>query len=269
MSDVYQLDEAGNWTLGAGYFLFQREGEDEWWYLAETPDAELTNEVTKQELMSVDGPQSQTLEDPITSIDRSLNTSIRDISQMALELFFGGTASEESQSSVSAQEEDFASIKLGAIYSLGTSITAAPAQGYRLVASVSIEEDPDGTPVSLVEGTDYQVDLTEGNIKILASATNVSEGDDIRVTYDVTASTTKKVVTSENSASTICAMKFISDNTRGDDRTYIFPRVDFGPNGPISLKSRDTYTEVPMVGTILKPEDGSESVIIVKKAVAS
>jgi len=269
MGDAYQLDEAGNFVLGAGRFFYRVVGDDAFHYLAETTDAELSNEVTRQELMSMDPAQSDTLEDVITSISRTLTTSIRDVSQRALSLFFGGTSSDEVQSSASAEEEDFASIELGAWYQLGTNITAAPTQGYRLVASVSIEEDPDGTPVSLVEGTDYEIDLTEGMIHLLASATNVAAGDDIRVTYDVTASTSEKVVTSENSASTICSMKFISDNTRGDNRTFIFPRVDFGPNGPINLKSRDTWTEIPMTGEILKPTDGSPSVVIVKKAVAS
>lgn len=260
---AYDLESPGNYVLGAGYIFVRDPDEDAWYYLAESPNLTVSVESEKLALWSSDAATAEKLEEPVTQITRSGSTSFRDINGDTLRRFFAATKSTVVEAGSAANTEDFV-VTLGTYIQLGTNDANAPAYGYRGVTINSINEDPDGTPVALVEGTDYEVDTEEGLIRILEGATNVATGDTIRVDYDVDATSTEVVQTGA-SASEELEMKFVGSNTVGTNRTFHFPKVDMSGAGELALKSRDTFMEVPVQFEILDPGDGRAAVYILTK----
>lgn len=261
---IYELESAGNYVLGAGYFLVRNPDEDSWYYLAQTAELTVSVESERAELWGVDKPTAEKLEDVITQITRNGSTAFRDINRETLRRFFAAAVADVAEAGSLANTEDFVVKALGTYIQLGSNDPDAPAYGWRGVSSVSIVEDPGVGDVPLVLDTDYTLDAEEGIIKILESATAVAAGETIRVTYDVDASTTEVVSTGAN-ASEILEVMFVSDNTRGINRRYHFPKVDMGPAGELALKSRDTYQEVPVTFEILDPGDGRAAAYILGK----
>lgn len=261
---VYDLESPGNYVLGAGRFFVAAEGSDDWYYLAQTADLSVSVEAERVALWDVDKATAEKLVDITTQVTRNATTSFRDINRDTLTKFFAATASDVVEAGAAAKTEDFTPVTLGSYLQLGTNDLTAPTYGWRGVSSVSIVEDPGGANVALVEGTDYEIDLTEGMIQLLKGAVNVATGDTIRVTYDVDATTTEVIQTGANASQQMQA-KFISDNTEGANRTFLFPKVDLGPSGEMALKSRDTFQEVPVTFEILDPNDGRAAVYIMTK----
>ena len=264
---IYALESPGNFVLGAGYLFAKKSGEAHWSYLAETPGITIAVESETVELESSDSPTAELLEEVISKITRTGTTAIRNIDSSSLSMFFAATVETDTQAQVVAETEDFTSVKLGKWYQLGSDTTLVPTPpeyGYRGVSSVSIVEDPGGAAVALVLDTDYEIDVEEGMFRLLSTAANVAEGDTIRVTYTVDASTTEVVKTGAN-ASNEFALKFVGDNTKGENRTVFMPKCDLGPNGEFALKSRDTFQETPLQFRILNPSDGSSALYITTK----
>lgn len=261
---VFQLDEPGNYVLGAGFILFKPAEKSGFRYLAETPELSITVTSTRVELQSVDSRQAEKLEDVVTEIVRDGSMAIWNVDRESLSLFFAGEASVESQASLSAETETFESVELGTSVQLGsTTAAAAPAWGYRSVTVTAAAADPTGTPVALTAGDDYEVDSIEGLVKFLPGSSNVSDGDDVEITYDVAESTTEVVQTNET-PSVKGTLKFVGRNTTGIDRTFLFPNVDLGPTGDLALKSRSDFQEIPMEFSILRPSDGGRAVYVLK-----
>lgn len=262
---IYKLTE-GNHVLGAGYFMFKRQGNSHYEYLAQTPNFNINVEVEKIELEGSDKPVAEVIESVISRIMRAAQTSFRQIDEDTLALFFAGTKSTETDAGASYTER-ISSAVVGGYYDLGDQTATSPAFGFRNVTNVVVTQDPDGTPVVLTEDTDYEVDTAEGVVKILAGGA-VTDGDVLDIDFDTVASTTE-VVTTGSAASIEGALKFISDNTRGDNRTYFFPEVELGPSGDFALKSRDTWQEIPVDIEILDPDGDTEACYILSEAVAT
>lgn len=260
---IYELDNAGNYVLGAGYFLVRDPDQDNWHYLAQTEDLTVAVETERVELVGVDKPTAEVLEDVVTQITRTANTSFRNIERETLRRFFAASVSDVVEAGSAANTEQFV-VELGAYIQLGTNDANSPAYGWRGVSSVSIVEDPGGADVALVLDTDYTLDAEEGMIKFLSDAVNVETGDTVEVTYDVDATTTEVLSTGAN-ASEILEVKFVADNTRGANRTFHFPKVDMGPAGELALKSRDTFQQIPVTFEILDPNDGRAAAYILTK----
>jgi hypothetical protein len=100
----------------------------------------------------------------------------------------------------------------------------------------------------------YTVDAARGNITILADAADVSDNDVIEVAYDVQVGEFSLVVDEENQVEG--RLRFISDNPRGTDKDYFWPRVKLTPSGEFALKG-ETWQTITFNMEVLQPEQAT------------
>lgn len=142
--------------------------------------------------------------------------------------FFMGSVSTITTTSATAQVESFASIVQDRWYQLGTTTTNP--SGLRKVANASLKVGA----VSLVAGTDYEIDLTLARFRILPGSTAAAAGATVDATYDVSASTREQIIS--GSSAIYVALRFVATNSIGIKRDYFMPYCQISPNGEYQLK---------------------------------
>jgi hypothetical protein len=100
----------------------------------------------------------------------------------------------------------------------------------------------------------YTVDLALGRIYILETAADIADGDDLEVQYDLGTSTRVTVIDSNLAAEG--TLRFISNNAKGTDKNYFWPRVKITPNGEYALKG-ETWQMMAFSFAVLKPAVGN------------
>lgn len=130
------------------------------------------------------------------------------------------------------------SVKKGAWYQLKD---ASGNRVYNLGAAgltYAIEQDPAGTPVVLVAGTDYEIDEELGLLRILPGSA-VLDGDTIGL--DVTAGASTPVDLDQVNALQVAAVEgallFVQENAAdgGNKVEYLFHKVSLSSDGDLSL----------------------------------
>lgn len=103
----------------------------------------------------------------------------------------------------------------------------------------SFEEDPAGTPVTLVANTDYEIDEQLGLVRFLPTATNVAAGDTVGWAITTGASTPQDLdqVNALKRAEVSGVMLFISENAGdcGQKIEFRFHKVSLTADGDASL----------------------------------
>lgn len=119
-------------------------------------------------------------------------------------------------------------------------------------ANVALQEDPDGTPTALVEGTDYTVDEEMGMIFLLPTAVNVANGNVVGLTLTADAGAlpttqTRAVTTSGKDY----ALKFLGENPADASQRFEVElhSVQVNADGDFSLISESDLTQMPFSGT--------------------
>jgi hypothetical protein len=112
-------------------------------------------------------------------------------------------------------------------YQLGESINPT---GVRNVSAVVVQDVTDTT--TYVEGTDFELDLALGRIKILATG-SISDDDVLHIDYTPAAETRQQLVA--NSTPVKGAMRVIADNPEGSNKDYYFPSVNLKPTGEMPV----------------------------------
>lgn len=101
------------------------------------------------------------------------------------------------------------------------------------------EEDPAGTPVTLVQGTDFELDASMGLVRFLPGATNVAEGDTVgwNITTGATTAQDLDQVNALIRADVTGALLFIQENAcdGGNKSEYLFHKVSVSPDGDLPL----------------------------------
>lgn len=165
-----------------------------------------------------------------------------DIKAENVAYFFMGEVTTKTQTSLTGEDETFASVKPGDSYQLGRSDSNP--SGHRKVASVVVTKAPSTT---LVAGTDYEVDLDLGIITFLLANT------DLTVTYNVSASTREQIIAGETQVEG--ELKFVSMNPVGVQGDITIPRARIAPNGDFALvndpESTD-FQQMPLTISVLK-----------------
>ena len=107
-------------------------------------------------------------------------------------------------------------------------------------------------PVTLVEDTDYTLDLKMGRAFILSTASNIAAGDSLQatVTAEATASPVEEV-RGMTQGNLIRAVKFIGENPANSNkqREYQFHKVTLASEGDLALIS-DEYAVMAFSGTV-------------------
>lgn len=227
---------AKNIVLGAGYIYFDPEdangdltGEK---YVAETDGFSLNVSTEKLEIDSADSPVAETLVSLTKKITRGGQLVVKSMTDDIFEWFIQGSQTAVAQSSGAVPEEAITVLE-DRYYQLGAS-TSNPT-GNRAVASVVVKDVTDVT--TYVAGTDYVVNADEGRLYIIPGG-GISDDDVIHVNYSIPANSRVQVASSGDGAKR-GALRFVGDNTNGEDRIVYLPQVELAANGDLAFKSRD------------------------------
>lgn len=243
-----------NYTLGRGKVYFSRfksgtqvpEGFN---YIGNTPEFNLTIESENLDHYSSDAGIREKDDSVPLEVSRTGSFTTDDIQPDNVALFFFGEKSTVTQAIVASAPETFTDVVLGRAYKLG--ITDSNPTGYMGINATGFGIVVDATP--LVEDTDYTVDLANGIVTLLETATNVVNGDDMVVTYAVAGSTRDRVIS--GSTPVEGAMMYVANNPKGANFNYYLPYVKITPNGDYALKG-DEWQQIPFNIEALKPTNG-------------
>ncbi len=125
--------------------------------------------------------------------------------------------------------------KRGNYYQVG--VTPANPAGLRNLVSVSITKG--GSPVA--EVGNYQVDLKNGMVRVLANAVGIADGDSLVISG--AAAVTSEVIMVPTGKSVRGALRFVSNSTVGLSRDIYIPAVELRSDGDQEFKG-DKWQEL-------------------------
>ena len=106
-------------------------------------------------------------------------------------------------------------------------------------------------------GEDFKMNYDIGSLELLEDATNVSNDDDIIVTYAVRGSTRDQVIS--GSTPVEGAMFYEAKNPKGLNVHYYLPYIKITPNGDYALKG-DEWQQIPFTLEALKLNSETEAI---------
>lgn len=225
-----------NIVLGAGYVYFDEEdssgdlqGEE---YVAETDGFSLNITTEKTEIESSDTPVAETLVSLVKKVTRGGSLITKNMDDDAFARFVQGTKSTVSQVATPVTGEAH-TVDPGKYYQLGAG-TSNPT-GVRDVSAVTVTGSG-GTP-TYAASTDYVVNADEGRIYIVPGGA-ITAGTAIEVDYTPGANSRVRVASDGNGAKR-GALRFVGDNTNGENRIVYIPKVELAANGDLAFKGRD------------------------------
>lgn len=243
-----------DYTLGKGKLYFrpfadgtQTPGPGGFKRFGNVPEINVSQDEEKLDHVSSEGGINVKDDSVITSQDTAIAFTTDNISLENLALWFRSTVSEIVEAGSTGTVEAFNDIVTGTYYQIG--VEAGMPQGVR---GVSITAATKGaTP--LVAGTDYVLDGATGMIQFI-DATNLSDGDDVSITYNVAAATRKLVLAGTDMIEG--ELKFIADNPKGTNKDTYWPRVQLSPDGDYGLISEEWAT-IGFNAEVLQRSDGA------------
>ena len=115
------------------------------------------------------------------------------ISPANVDKWLTGFAAVATQAAATASTLNVAEVKLGTRYQLG--VSPSNPSGVRGVTNVTAVKEDTPTNVNLVLGTDYKVDAETGGFVLLKTAANIEDGDEMTITFDVSAVSFNRITT--------------------------------------------------------------------------
>lgn len=109
----------------------------------------------------------------------------------------------------------------------------------------------------------YELDLARGRVHILSAAVDVGDNDSIEIVYNVGVSNRILVVDEQNTVQG--ALRFISDNARGPNKDYYWPRTKVTPSGDYALKGEGWQT-MTFGFEVLQPGNATVKRVYVREA---
>lgn len=175
------------------------------------------------------------------------------------ELVFAGDAATFAQSTGTASSETVTSnAKKGRWYSTAKRNISSVVVTYQTGAL--------GTPATAMVGTDYVVDAAHGRVQIVASG-SILEGDIVKVSYSY-AAVNGQILKGAINAQTECQIRFISDNTYGENSEIIVFKASVQPDAETSFIGDDpsafTLTFTALEDASAKAAYGSPYFVIIK-----
>lgn len=251
------------YIMGAGRVYLSESGAPPYFYVAETPTFNLSISSESVQLMSSDDVVSTQLCEVQTTQSITGQLVTNNISARHVAMFLGGETSNASAAGGTAATYTIDPIATGVWYQLGH---APPVMGHMHVSNVSATENT-GSPVALVEGTDYLLEAESGLIMFPGTA-NASAGDDVEVTYNWAAGTDTIISVTSPKAPTF-TLVFDSKNrgcsTELNNR-IIIPNVRLMPSGDFALKSNTDYQTLTWDLSVMKPKlVGQDTIRVIQR----
>lgn len=248
-----------NYTLGAGKLYFNRldaagnpTGE---YYIGNTTSLTGTVDETREEHFSSDEKSRDKDATVVTQSDETVGFTTDDIQPENLAMLWKGSVEQLAVVAAADVEETF-TVNRGRWYQLGES--AITPTGARAITLTSVTDD---TPAPLPGGNggaNYEVDLELGRLFIKEDAPDVTDGDEIIVTYDVGAHSRTVIIAQGEVIRG--ALRYIADNTAGENRDDYWPLVELSPDGDYEFKA-DSWSEMSFTGEVLKKDGYSKHYI--------
>lgn len=259
-----------NYTLGRGRVFFDRfapnvvvtaltRGDGER-YIGNTPEFSTTSESEDLEHFDSDGGVRTKDASVQLTLNRSGSMVCDNIDGENVALYFLGQATTLVQAAATGIIDNFVAAKQKRMYQLG--VTTGNPSGVRNVTNVVVTTGAGFATVVTASGN-YQVDEVRGRIYIEDGS--VIDDEDIRVTFDVSASNRERIVS--GSSSVYGSLRFIADNPTGPNRDYFLPYVKLAPDGDYSLKG-DEWQQMGFTFEILKKASNVEAMYIDNQPVA-
>lgn len=244
-----------NYTLGAGKLYFDRMDDDGnltgEYYIGNTTSLTGSTDETREEHYSSDEKERAKDASVVTQSDQSVGFTTDDIQPENLAMLWKGTA-ETLAVSADDDVEETITVMRGRWYQLGQS--ALKPTGARSVTITSVTDDTPTTPVAIpggAGGANYAVDLELGRIFIKEDAPDIADGDNIIVTFDEAAHSRTVIISKGETIRG--ALRYIADNTAGENRDDYWPLIDLSPDGDYEFKA-DSWSEMSFTGEVLKKE---------------
>lgn len=241
-----------NYTLGAGKLYFDRFDADDnptgELYIGNTTSLTGTIDEEREEHYSSDEAERAKDESVVTRSDHTVGFTTDDISPENLAMLWKGTAEILAVSAITSTTEDITVLR-GRWYQIG--VTDAHPTGARSLTITAVTDD-EATPVAIpggAGGANYDVDLELGRIFIKEDATDVADGDIIKVTYTAAAHSREVIIASGEKIRG--ALRYVADNTKGVNRDDFWPLVELSPDGDFEYKG-DSWSEMSFTGEVLK-----------------
>lgn len=243
-----------NYTLGAGKLYFDRFDADGnttgEYYIGNTTSLTGSTDETREEHYSSDEAERAKDASVVTQSDQTVGFTTDDIQPENLALLWKGTA-EQLAVAANADVEETIAVMRGRWYQLGMSPTSPT--GARSITLTSVTDD-EAVPVVIpggAGGANYEVDLELGRIFIKEDAPDIADGDSIIVTYDEAAHSRTVIISKGETIRG--ALRYIADNTAGENRDDYWPLVELSPDGDYEFKA-DSWVEMSFTGEVLKKE---------------
>lgn len=246
-----------NFVLGAGKVYFARRtngvlgGEK---LIQETPAFSYSVTSERFQQYTSDGAIAELAVDVPTQVTRTGSFESRDISDYNLALFTIGAAATKATTAGAVSADPInggVALEADTYYQLG--LADAPHVGVRAITDFVLD-GAGGTPILPEDGDNYTIDLATGRLYIPAGSAAV--GVICTADYNTTNASWGEVTSNDDGAAE-GALRFVADNTFGENRDYYFPSVVLGPNGANTLKSRTEGQALGFDFSILKPSSGA------------
>jgi hypothetical protein len=194
--------------------------------MGNTPGFNLGVESTNLEHFSSRGGLNEKDRDVATGVNRTATMTVDNLAIENMGYFAIAAQSGIVQAATPVVDEAI-TVQQDRWYQLGESINPT---GVRNVSAVVVQDVTDTT--TYVEGTDFELDLALGRIKILATG-SISDDDVLHIDYTPAAETRQQLVA--NSTPVKGAMRVIADNPEGSNKDYYFPSVNLKPTGEMPV----------------------------------
>lgn len=271
---VGKLNAAGtpsttNYDLGRGQLsiaLLGSSGLPEIWRdLGNVPNFAFTVEAeTLEHFSSRSGLSTRDL-NIVTRLTAGGSVVLEELSAENLALFLSGETASVTNPAVAgiSQYQATASLVKGRYYDIYDTSTGFPARDITEVGDVTVVHDLAGANDTLVEGTDYTVDLVNGRVFLLNSGSTAVEGNTLHITLTADAAPTATIDTTKGltQSSQTFALKFISENPVDGDKQIVvqFHKVRFQSDGELALITADELASAPLSFSAEANEDWPDS----------
>lgn len=251
------LPTTRNIVLGSGRIYFDEGPGAGELYIAETPGFGLNVASEGVEILSDDGPVAEPLLNVTKQVTRNFSLATKNVTDEALALFLIGDITTKTTGAASVTGKAInggGALEGGRWYQLG--VDATHPAGIRGIGNVVIKSAPSTTHVVDVA---YKLDAETGRIYVVPGGT--CDGQICTSDYDTTAVSWSQVASNDTGAKR-GALRYIADNTAGENRDVFIPDCVMEPNGELPFKSRDTAQQMGWTVKVQKPSDGRAGVYV-------
>ena len=251
------LPNTGDYTLGRGIVYesgintsTEKPDLNGWRDLGNSTEFNVSLETEKLEHKSSRAGLQVVDKEVVLSQKMTINFSLDELNDENVASFLSGETATHTNPAIAGYSVTVlsATVVLGRWYGL---VNTAGERAYDLETGDILLEKTTG-PVTLVENTDYTLDLKNGRAFILSTASNIAAGDSLQVTVtaEATASPVEEV-RGMTQGNLIRAVKFIGENPANSNkqREYQFHKVTLASEGDLSLIG-DEYSIMAFSGTV-------------------